>query len=363
MKIVDIEVWPLHLPMAASTPVPVGGETSALHTLVRVRTDQGLDGCGEVFRLAAPGAAALIEHELKPLVLGQDPRRIEWLWDRMVRSSFRYGRAGIVLHAISGIEIALWDILGKSCGVPVWQLLGGATRERMPAYASMHKYATPADAAEAALRCVAQGYRAIKLHQRDVESVRAVREAVGPGIVLMLDASGAWSPREALRVAEALAPLDLAWLEEPLATMDDYDGLRWLRDRSPVPIAAGENEYTHMGFREMIARRAVDVVQPDVIKTGGIAATRRIIALAESFDLDVSPHCFYYGPGIAATLHVCLATPRARYVEINPLELEHDVMTPGLRPREGELALPTLPGLGIAFDDALLRAHRRSFAD
>jgi L-alanine-DL-glutamate epimerase-like enolase superfamily enzyme len=361
MKIVDVEVWPLHLPMAASTPVPVGGETSASHTLVRVRTDQGIDGCGEVFRLAGAGAAALITHELKPLVMGQDPRRIEFLWDRMYRSSFRYGRAGIVLHAISGIEIALWDILGKSCGLPVYQLLGGATRERMPAYASMHKYAEPEHAAEVALRCVAQGYGAIKLHQRDAASVRAVRDAVGPDITLMLDASGAWTPREALRMAEALADYDLAWLEEPLAAMDDYEGLRWLRDRSPVPIAAGENEYTHMGFREMIARRAVDVVQPDVIKAGGIAATRRIIALAESFDLDVSPHCFYYGPGIAATLHVCLATPRARYVEINPLELVHDIMTPALRPVGGQLAPPTGPGLGISLSDSLLREFRRSF--
>ena len=362
MKIVDIEVWPLHLPMAHSAPEPVGGETSARHTLVRVRTDQGIDGCGEVFRLAAAGAEALITQELAPLLLGQDPRRIELLWDRMYRSSFRYGRSGIVIHAISGIEIALWDILGKSCGLPVWQLLGGPTRDSMPAYASMHKYATPDEAAEAALRCVAQGYRAIKLHQRDLDSVRSVRQAVGTDIVLMLDASGAWSPREALRMAEALAPLDLAWLEEPLLAMDDHEGLRWLRDRSPVPIAAGENEYTHFGFREMIARRAVDIVQPDVIKTGGIAATRRIISMAESFDLEVSPHCFYYGPGIAATLHVCLATPRARYVEINPLALERDLMTPSLRPVGGELPLPPGPGLGIEFDEVVLREARLAAA-
>lgn len=361
MKIVDIEVWPLHVPMAASAPTPVGGETSASHTLVRVITDQGLDGCGEVFRLAQAGAAALIEHELKPLLVGQDPRRIEWLWERMYRQTFRYGRGGIVLHAISGIEIALWDILGKSCGLPVHQLLGGATRDVMPAYASMHKYANPEDAVQAALRCLAQGYRAIKLHQRDVETVFAVREAIGPGPTLMLDASGAWTPREALRVVETLAPLNLAWVEEPLAQMDDYEGLRWLRDRSPVPIAAGENEYTHFGFRELVSRRAVDIVQPDVIKAGGIAATRRIIALAESFDLDVSPHCFYYGPGIAATLHVALATPRARYIEINPLDLERSVIEPALRPVDGGLPLPTAPGLGIAFDLALMRECKRQF--
>ena len=361
MKIVDIEVWPLHLPMAASLPVPVGGETSASHTLVRVVTDEGIHGYGEVFRLAQAGAAALIRHELKPLLVGQDPCQIELLWERMYRQSFRYGRGGIVLHAISGIEIALWDILGKVSGLPVCQLLGGATREKMPAYASLHRYAKPEEVAQAAVQAVERGYRAVKLHQRDVESVCMVRAAVGPEVTLMLDASGAWSTREALRMVEALAPFDLAWVEEPLAQMDDYEGLRWLRDRSAVPIAAGENEYTHFGFRELISRRAVDIVQPDVIKAGGISATRRILALAESFDLDISPHCFYYGPGIAATLHLALATPRARYIEINPLELERELMTPPLRPVDGSLAAPGAPGLGVEFDTELLREHRRRF--
>ncbi len=361
MNIIDVEVWPLHLPMAPHTPVTVGGETSAAHTLVRVMTDSGIHGCGEVFRLAPAGACALIEHELKPMLLGQDPRQIELLWDRMYRQSFRYGRAGIVLHAISGIEVALWDILGKASGLPVYQLLGGASRVRMPVYASMHKYAEPAHAAAVAVRCVELGYRAIKLHQRDVPSVAAVRAAIGPDIALMLDASGAWSPRVALRMAHELSPFNLEWLEEPLAAMDDYDGLRWLRDRSPVPIAAGENEYTSAGFRELISRRAVDVVQPDVIKAGGLSVCRKVAALAESFDLDFSPHCFYYGPGIAATLHLCLATPRARYIEINPLDLEHEFMLPGMRPVDGYLAAPDAPGLGIDFDLPVLREHRRSF--
>lgn len=362
MKIVDIEVWPLYLPMAQSRPVPVGGDTSAHHTLVRVRTDAGIDGCGEVFRLAPAAAAALITHEFKPMLLGADPRQIELLWERMYRQSFRYGRNGIVLHAISGIEVALWDILGHASAQPVYQLLGGATRSAVPAYASMHKYACPDDAVEVALQCVAQGYRALKLHQRDIATVRAVRTAIGPDIALMLDASGAWTPREALKVTEALADCALEWIEEPLACMDDYEGLRWLRDRSPVPIAAGENEYTVFGFRELVSRRAVDIVQPDVIKAGGISACRKVMALAESFDLEVSPHCFYYGPGIAATLHLCLSSTRARYVEINPLALSCEFMYPTLRPADGMLTAPDAPGLGIRFDDAMLREHRRSFA-
>ena len=360
MKITDIQVLPLHLPMRDTTPIAVGGETSSAHTLLRIKTDAGIEGYGETFRLAPGAIKAVIETELKPMLLGKDPCRIELLWEQMFSKSFRYGRAGMVIHAISGIEIALWDILGKVCGQPVYQLLGGACRDAVPAYASMHRYAQPAEAAEMALRFVGQGYTAVKLHQSDVASVAAVREAVGDAIDIMLDASGAWTPRQALQIAEALAPHRLQWLEEPLQRMDDYDGLRWLRDRSPVPIAAGENEYTHWGFRELAARRAVDIVQPDVIKSGGISACRKIFALAEAFDIEISPHCFYYGPGIAATLHLCMASTRARYVEINALDLETWFMDPPLRPQAGKLTASDKPGLGIEFDTHALDHYAKN---
>lgn len=363
MRIDQIEVVPLWVPMQNTQPVPVGGDTSSAHTLVRVTTNTGHQGYGEVFRLAPAAAQALIHQEFRPLLIGQDPRQIERLWHKLYDRSFRYGRAGIVLHAISGIEVALWDILGQLAGLPVYQLLGGACRDAVPAYASLHRYATPAEAAEVAQRCVAQGYRALKLHQQDVASVAAVRAAIGPDITLMLDASGAWTPRDALAAAQALAEHDLAWLEEPLQRMDDYDGLRWLRDRSPVPIAAGENAYSHWGFRELITRRAVDIVQPDVIKVGGILACRKVMAMAEAHDLEISPHCFYYGPGIAATLHLCMASTRARFIEINPIDLETWYMQPALRPEHGQLIPSTAPGLGITLDTTSLQAHRRTFAD
>ncbi len=363
MKIVNVEAIPLWVPMQETLPAPVGGETSSAHTLVKVTTSTGRVGYGEVFRLAPSAAQALIHHEFQPLLVGQDPRRIEYLWHQLYERSFRYGRAGIVLHAISGIEVALWDLLGQEAGMPLYQLLGGACRETVPAYASLHRYANPAEAAEVAQRFVKQGYSAIKLHQRDVASVAAVRNAIGSDVTLMLDASGAWTPREALAAAHALAEHDLAWLEEPLQRMDDYDGLRWLRDRSPVPIAAGENAYSHWGFRELITRRAVDIVQPDVIKVGGISACRKVMAMAEAHDLEISPHCFYFGPGIAATLHVCMASTRARFIEINPIDLESWYMQPALRPVGGHLAPSSTPGLGVAIDSATLEANSRTFIE
>lgn len=361
MRISDVRAAYLNMPMKPMSPVAVGGETSAHHTLVVVDTDEGVQGIGECFRLAHEAMATFVAATLRPLLIGEDPCRIEHLWEKLYAATFRFGRAGLALHAISGVEIALWDILGKWLDTPVYQLLGGAVRKTIPAYASMHKFAEPAHAAEAASRCVAQGYTAIKLHQRDVDSVRAARRAVGDDVRLMLDPAGAWSPRDALRVCQEVADCGVHWVEEPLQRMDDYDGLRWLRDRSPVRIAAGENEYTHWGFRELVSRRAVDVVQPDPIKSGGLLACRRIAALADAFDLELSPHSFYYGPGIAATLHFCAATPRTQYVEINPHDLTDWFMEPALRPAGGMLAIPQGPGLGIAIDpDRLNHALSRT---
>ena len=359
MRITDVRVAYLNVPLAPMSPMPVGGETSAHHNLVVVDTDEGLRGIGECFRLAHEAMATFVESTLRPMLLGEDPRRIEHLWEKMYGATYRYGRAGLALHAISGVEIALWDILGKSLHAPVYRLLGGATREKIPAYASMHKFAEPAHVAEVATRCVGQGYRAVKLHQRDVASVRAARVALGDDVQLMMDPAGAWNPRDALRVCTQAAEYGVHWVEEPLTRMDDYEGLRWLRDHSPIRIAAGENEYTHWGFRDLIARRAVDVVQPDLIKSGGLLACRRIAALADAFDLEVSPHSFYYGPGIAATLHFCAATARTQFIEINPHDLEDWFLDPPLRPVDGFVEVPTGPGLGIVVDEDRL-AHALS---
>jgi L-alanine-DL-glutamate epimerase-like enolase superfamily enzyme len=350
MLITNVRAAYLNVPMKASAHAPVGGETSAHHTLIVIDTDGGLQGIGEAFRLAHRPMCAFIEDVLGPLLVGEDPRRIEYLWEKMYAATFRYGRAGLALHAISGVEIALWDILGKSLQTPVHQLLGGAMRLEIPAYASLHKFATPQAAAEIASHYAREGYHAIKLHQRDVASVEAARKALGDGVRLMVDAAGAWTAREALDACRAFAALGVHWVEEPLARMDDYDGLRWLRDRAGLRIAAGENEYTHWGFREMIERRAVDVVQPDVIKAGGLLACRRIAALADAFDHEISPHSFYYGPGIAATLQFCAATARTQSVEINPHPLESWFMDPPLRPENGTLPVPTAPGLGVTVD-------------
>lgn len=360
MKIVGIEVTPIYLPIAEAIPILPEAETSAHHTMIKIRTDDGIDGIGETFRFAPWAMADFIEIELGELLIGQEPRDIERLWQLMYRRTFRYGTAGLALHAISGVEIALWDILGKSVDQPVYRLLGGACRDKIQAYASLHKFDEPAEVAATARHFVEKGYSAVKLHQRDVASVAAAREAVGDDVRLMLDASGAWSVAETEDLLAAFDPYDLHWIEEPLLQMDDFDGLARVRDRASMRIAAGENVYTHHGFRTMFEKGAVDLVQPDVIKTGGISVARKILAMAEAHNVEACTHSFYFGPGLAATLHVALNSPLTEMIEVNPHDLEHWFMKPALRPVDGYLAAPDAPGLGIELDDDIIRDCAKS---
>ena len=358
MKITDIQTIPLFIPMKEKPPLAPLAETSAHHTVIKVSTDEGLVGLGEVFRFAPITMGMFIDEALKPLLIGQNPLQIEKLWALMYNATYRYGRMGLPLHAISGVEIALWDILGKFRDLPVYEMLGGACRDRVRAYASLHKYERPEDIAKIAERCIDQGYTAIKLHQRDVASVRTVRETVGDGIELMMDASGGWTPREAAAMVDALKDFGLNWLEEPLAKMDDYEGLARLRKKAHMAIAAGENEYTVGGFKAMFTAGAVDIAQPDAIKSGGIGQCRKIFALAEAYNIQTTTHSFYYGPGLAATLQLCFSNPLSDLIEINALPLTESFIQPDIRPENGYFFPPKQPGLGVALDENVVKKHR-----
>jgi L-alanine-DL-glutamate epimerase-like enolase superfamily enzyme len=358
MKISDIQTMPLFVPMQEEPPLAPLGENSAHHTLIQVFTDEGLFGLGEAFRFMPKTMAVFIDEALKPLLIGQNPLQIEKLWGLMYDTTYRYGRMGLPLHAISGVEVALWDILGKYRGLPVYEMLGGACRDRVRAYASLHKYEQPRDVAEIAERCAAQGYTAIKLHQRDVASVRAARKAIGDEIGLMMDASGGWALREADAIAESLSHYGLDWLEEPLARMDDYQGLARLRKKAGMAIAAGENEYTVAGFKTMLTAGAVDIAQPDAIKSGGIGQCMKIFALAEAFNIQATTHSFYYGPGLAATLHLCFSNPLSDLIEINALPLTESFIYPTLRPENGYFLPPEQPGLGITLDEDVVEKYQ-----
>jgi L-alanine-DL-glutamate epimerase-like enolase superfamily enzyme len=358
MKIADVRAIPLAIPTdAAERHSPWWGRHQR-QVIVQVHTDEGLVGLGEAFALGGQAPVCrVIEDTLKPLLVGQDPTRVEHLGDLMQRSTGSFARRGLGMFAISGVEIALWDLLGKARGLPLYELLGGLTRPRLNAYASLLRYATPADVAAACEQRAARGFRAIKLHQIDVASVRAAREAVGPDLEIMLDTNCPWTLAEARALARALEPYRLAWLEEPIWPPEAYDALAELRRSAPMPIALGENESTAFGFREIIAKRAADVLQPSVIKVGGIGELRRIGVLAASASLTLVPHSFYFGPGLAATLHLAATVGGSAPVELPSFRQEVPILAEPIVAESGTVAPPAGPGLGVALNDEALRRY------
>lgn len=360
MKIVDVQAIPLNIPQKMRyAPSTTGLNTeSSGHVLVKIITDDGIVGIGEAFRLTPLAVASFITEALKPHLIGADPANIESLWRKLFMATFRYGRKGMVINAISGVEIALWDVLGKSCGMPVYRLLGGACWKQIRAYASMPPYERPEDVAEDAAFLARQGYHLVKLHQRDLESVVQTRRAIGSGVELALDVNGCWTPREAVAMARRLEESEVRWLEEPVNPMDDYDGLRFVKEHSRILIAAGENEYTHFGFKHILEKQPVDIVQPDIIKAGGLLCGRKILAMAEAWNYQLIPHSYYYGPGVAATAHFVMANPLSDEMEINSTPLQQAFIVPDFRPESGKISLSDRPGLGIEIDEDVVDHYR-----
>ena len=363
--------------LAATPPRPVQFSIGTFSTfyaaVVEVRTDDGLVGVGECIARRAPEVVAtIVDRLLAPLLIGRDPWDVEGLWDEMLALLRRWGHSrGFVLEAMSGIDIALWDLLARSVGKPLYKFLGGAGRDRVRCYVSKVYFDEIPRMAEEARRLASQGHTAVKVqvgwpearggHRADVRTVRAVREAVGPDVEVMVDANGAYDVGTAVRVGRQLEEFNLAWLEEPVPA-DDLDGYAHLHRSVRVPLAAGETEFGLYGFRDLIARGCVDILQPEVARIGGVTATRRLWALAHAHNLPVAPHTGFSG-GVAhlASLHLAAATPNFYTYEYmgapsiqNPLR---DIFTvPFPAPREGMIALPQGPGLGLDLDpQALMR--------
>jgi D-galactarolactone cycloisomerase len=358
MKITGVKAYPISIPFRPMRPHSSWIDAARKQIVVTVTTDAGLTGIGECFAYGAPIAvASAVEESLAPLLVGENPTEIERLVEKMERSMLIYGRRGLAIFALSGVEIALWDLTGKARGVPVYDLLGGLYTPRIRAYASLLRYESPADVARASEQYAAQGFTALKLHQTDVESVRAAREAVGPAVELMLDVNCPWNPLDAIRMGRALEPYHLAWFEEPVWPPEDYRGLAEVSAALDTPVAAGENESLAQGFADIIAHRAVDILQPSMTKVGGLLHFKRIAALAASANLALVPHSFYFGPGLAATLHLIASTPGCRYLEYPTGELEAPFLTEPIGARNGIVEMPTGPGLGVAINEEIFTRY------
>ncbi len=343
--------------------------------LVRVHTDAGIVGLGEadtspyVARtiVEMPSSHA-VARGLGELLVGQDPRRIAALWDRMYRGTYHYGRAGAALHVMSAIDIALWDIAGQAAGVSIAQLLGGPRVAAMPVYASEVMPETPTEVRAIARRAVADGYRALKLGwgplgqslEHDVELVAAAREELGPDRALMVDGGMAYTVKGAIQLLRELEPFGIHWLEEPLLA-DDYEGYRRLSDAVSVRIAAGEADSGLRPYRALVELGHVDVLQPDLARCGGFTVARQIAELAAATRTEVVPHCFSTGILVAASLHYTAAIDGATYSEYSvagsPL-VNGLLAEPFALDDRGRVAVPTGPGLGIRLDDAAVERLR-----
>ena len=283
-------------------------------TLIFIDTDEGLTGVGEAWGLPDPRVVgSIIEHLLKPLLVGKDPTAIEQLWEKMYGSMQNSHLRGTLLEAISGIDIALWDIKGKSLSLPIHRIMGGPIREDIETYASPVPFMPPKDAAEKALEFVKKGFKTIKMKigagiKKDLEDIKAVREALGPEIGIVTDANCGFSVPEAISIGRRLPDYDVKWLEEPVA-VEDREGLAEVRRAVDLAVVAGENEHTVFGVLELLQRRAVDAVQVNITRCGGITGLRRIAELSSAFKIPVAPHGVGSAVGVAATLQALSATP------------------------------------------------------
>jgi len=336
--------------------------------VVEIFADDGSVGIGNA-ALAPQICKQVIDLYFKPLLIGQDPWDIEFLWQHMYRKTMAFGRKGIGMTAISAVDIALWDLLGKSAKQPVYRLLGGRTKQRIPVYAS-RLYSVPlGELAEEAKRYKNEGYKAMKLRfgwgptdgaagmQRNLELVHTVREAVGDGVDVMADAYMGWTLDYAKRMLPLLEPFHLRWLEEPVIP-DDIHGYAELKSYGRVPIAGGEHEFTLYGFRELLEARAVDYIQFDTNRVGGISQARKIAALAEAHSIPVIPHA-----GQMHNFHVVMASlnsPMAEYFPIVDVEVGNElfwyIFSGEPKAQDGYLDLDeNVPGLGLTINEEALK--------
>jgi len=353
-------------------------------TYVRVYTDEGLTGTGECIHGGA-GCPALV-HDLKHLIVGENPLNVDMLWEKMRRAHiFNGALAGNLVTAMTGIEIALWDLAGKALNLPIYQLLGGKFRDRVRLYCDSHagKDETPESYAERANEVVALGFKALKFDVDDfkspyrydrwnwtappgevaamVERVAAVREAIGPDAEMAIDMHGRYDIQSGIRVAEAMEPFKLMWLEEPVPP-ENIAALREVKRRSSVPICAGENAFLRWGFRDMIEQQAVDVVMPDIPKCGGLSECRKIAALADTYYIAFSPHNVCGPLGTMASAHVCASVPNFQILEWHWVDRPHwNELVLADQPviQEGAVVLTDKPGIGLEIDEDAVRKYLR----
>jgi len=376
MKITGVKSHVLQYPLDKELGYSQGYFDRRTAHIVEVFTDEGIRGVGEAYGGGQVALAnkAIVERVIQPMIVGEDPLDREKIWHRVYNSLRDHGQKGMPIQALSGVDIALWDIAGRYLNQPLYKLLGGAFRQSIPVYGyGMMLQRIPelekAFASESA-RIVGAGYRAIKMKiglgpRKDIQLVKAVREAIGPDILLMVDANHAYTAREAIPLGRELERLGVFWFEEPVAP-EDHQGYRDVCTSLDMAIAGGEAEFTRWGFRDLIANRCVDILQPETCGLGGITEYGKVLALAHAYFVPVVNHVWGSAVAVATNLHLLAAMPDLpgaaepvqpmleydttpnRFREellVKPLAIPEQVTQNG-----GWVSLPPGPGLGIEID-------------
>jgi L-rhamnonate dehydratase len=358
MKITNVEGIILRLPVRQSV---ADGTQDDL--LIRIETDEGITGYGEVDTSPEVGKAVIdaeMSHGtcygLREVLVGQDPFDIEQIWELMYRKTNYYGRLGVVMHAMSGVDMALWDILGKAAGKPVHKLLGGSYCEEVRAYASMLMPETTQEVRESVSHYVAQGFTAVKLGygplgkdvRRDIELAAAAKKAAGSSVEVMIDIGHGYNLKMAMQAAKEFADIGIYWMEEPFPP-EDFDGYQRLCDSTRLQIAAGEQDVGRWAFRRLIWEAHLDVIQPDISRVGGLTEAKRIAYMAREANRMCVPHAFRTGVLVAACLQLIAAIPNSAFLEFSVTEsaLRRELLTEPFKVVNGRVAVPSKPGLGI----------------
>jgi L-alanine-DL-glutamate epimerase-like enolase superfamily enzyme len=372
VRIARLETYVLEARLEKPIQFGVGPYAAFTATLVELTTDDGITGVGECIARKAPRVTDRVARDLLwPVVEGRDPQDAGGIWDDMFRQLRAWGHyRGFVQEAMSGIDQAIWDILAQSRGIPVYKALAGAGRDRVPVYASS-VYIADLDTMQRETReQVGKGHTALKMKvgrtpelgglRMDVDSVRAVREAAGPEVEIGIDVNSAYDAATAIRFCDQVERYDITFLEEPVYP-DDVDGYEQIRRHTTIGLAGGESEFGIFGFRELLKRRALDIVQPDIARVGGFTAGMRLGALVHAHNVRYAPHTgFSCGVAQLASIHLGAAVPNLRFVEemFIPNELAEIFTEPLPKATKGVVDLPKRAGMGLTLDKKKIAKYR-----
>ena len=362
MRIVDMEATVLAIPFSESVEGSgfKGQNWELSHVvLVRVDTDAGVTGWGEAFGYGMHASVkATIENIIKPRVMGVACDDVKELITAVRRENSIYGQNGVLQYAISGLDIALWDIKARARGEPLHSILGDAGKTKLAAYSSLFRYGDPGHVSQRCAAVVADGFKSIKLHEVDLDVIKAARESVGDSVAITVDTNCPWSADEAIAIAKGLAPLGVEWLEEPVFPANDYFALARVQEEGGIPVACGENACMALEFEQVIENTPLQVLQPSISKVGGISEFMDAASTILDAGRRLMPHTAYHGPAFVANLHCLAALGCDSLVEWFDLNLEAQPMGDSIVPQDGTCSVPDGPGLGLVPDPDVIKGYR-----